>query len=68
MKKLSTADIGIDYVAPSDLIFEDFVYFHKNKATLDKVPNGSDKKYSKELKNLSFISVEIKIYHVLIHK
>ena len=28
--------------APLDLIYEDFVYCLKNKATLDKVSNGAD--------------------------
>ena len=32
--------------------------FSKNKATLDKVSYGSGQKYSKELKNHSFTSVE----------
>ena len=44
--------------APLGLIFEDFVYFLKNKATLDKVSYGSGQNYSKELKNHSFTSVE----------
>ena len=32
-----------------DVIFEDCVFPPKNKATLDKVSNGSDKKCSKKL-------------------
>ena len=39
--------------------------FSKNKATLDKVSNGSDYKCSNELKNKSFISVETMVVKLL---
>ena len=43
MDYLSFMPIVLRGTAPLNLIFEDFVYyFSKNKATLDKVPNGSD--------------------------
>ena len=41
-----------------DLFLKTLCIFSKNKATLDKVSYGSDQKYSKELKNHSFTSVE----------
>ena len=40
------------------LFLKTFCIFSKNKATLDKVSYGSGQKYSKELKNHSFTSVE----------
>ena len=43
---------------PWTLFLKTLCIFSKNKANLDKVSNGSDKKCSKELKNQSFISVE----------
>ena len=45
---------------PLGFIFEALCIFQKkNKATLDKVSYGFGQKYSKELKNHSFTSVEI---------
>ena len=38
--------------------FKTLCIFSKNKATLDKVSYGPGQKYSKELKNHSFTSVE----------
>ena len=43
---------------PWTLFLKTFYIFTKNKATLDKVSNGSDKKCSKELKNHIFISTD----------
>ena len=43
---------------PWALFFKTLCIFSKNKATLDKVSYGSGQKYSKELKNQSFTSVE----------
>ena len=40
------------------LFLKTLCIFSKNKATLDKVSYGSGQKYSKELKNHSFTSVE----------
>ena len=40
------------------LFFKTSCIFSKNKATLDKVSYGPGQKYSKELKNHSFTSVE----------
>ena len=40
------------------LFLETLCIFLKNKANLDKVSYGSSQKYSKELKNHSFTSVE----------
>ena len=40
------------------LFLKTLCIFSKNKANLDKVSYGSSQKYSKELKNHSFISVE----------
>ena len=45
-------------VHPWTLFLKTLCIFSKNKATSDKVSNGSDQKYSKELRNHSFISVE----------
>ena len=62
------------------LFLKTLCIFSKNKATSDKVSYGSGQKCSKELKNLSFTSVEtivvklsekcakINIFHVLSHK
>ena len=40
------------------LFLKTLCIFSQNKATLDKVSYGSGQKYSKELKNHSFTSVE----------
>ena len=40
------------------LFFKTLCIFSKNKVTLDKVSYGPGQKYSKELKNHSFTSVE----------
>ena len=50
---------------PCTLFFKILCVFSKNKATLDKVFNGSDTKCSKELKNHSFISVDIMVVKLL---
>ena len=74
---------GVQY--PWALFLKTLHIFSKKKQTnkqtiLDKVSNGSGQKSSKELKNLSFTSIEtivvkllnkcakIKIFHVLSHK
>ena len=46
---------------PLTLFLKNLCSFSKNKETVDKVSNGSDKKCSKDLKNHSYISVEIMV-------
>ena len=57
--KSTTCNIMLKGVLhPWALFLKTVCIFSKNKATLDKVSYGSGQKYSKELKNHSFTSVE----------
>ena len=51
---------------PWALFLKTLCIFSKNKATLDKVSYGSGQKYSKELKNHSFTSVETIVCEVTV--
>ena len=68
IEKKKTSKIGLPYsllvlklkgvLHPWALFLKDLCIFSKNKATSDKVSYGSGQKCSKELKNISFTSVE----------